>query len=103
MALAVTTTWINTGITPADIGKVFYREPCLICILAKRNRNSKLIWSLKPPAEPPPATQLTLPPVTTTLPQQTMADPSLPNVKPPPADFIPTITIDDFERVMAKR
>ena len=54
MCLAVTTTWINTGVTPADIQRVFYREPCLVCILAKRNRDSKLIWSRRPPAQPPP-------------------------------------------------
>ena len=54
MCIAVTTTWRNTGITPADIGRVFYRQPCLVCILAKRNRDSKLIWSRRPPAQPPP-------------------------------------------------
>ena len=54
MCLAVTTTWRNTGVTPADINRVFYREPCLICILAKRNRDSKLIWARRPPAQPPP-------------------------------------------------
>ena len=54
MCLAVTTTWRNTGVTPADISRVFYREPCLICILAKRNRDSKLIWARRPPAQPPP-------------------------------------------------
>ena len=54
MCLAVSTTWTNTGVTPADIQRVFYREPCLVCILAKRNRDSKLIWARKPPAQPPP-------------------------------------------------
>jgi hypothetical protein len=55
MCRAVTTTWRNTGVTPSDIGRVFYRQPCLTCILAKRNRDSKLIWERKrPPPQPPP-------------------------------------------------
>ncbi len=54
MRLAVTTTWRNTGITAQDIGQVYYRQPCLVCILAKRNKDSKLIWSRRPPAQPPP-------------------------------------------------
>ena len=55
MCRAVTTTWRNTGVTPSDIGRVFYRQPCLTCILAKRNRDSKLIWARKrPPPQPPP-------------------------------------------------
>jgi hypothetical protein len=56
MCRAVNTTWRNTGITPADIGRVFYRQPCLTCILAKRNRDTKLIWARKrpPPQQPPP-------------------------------------------------
>ena len=56
MCRAVNTTWRNTGVTPDDIGRVFYRQPCLTCILAKRNRDSKLIWARKrPPPQPPPA------------------------------------------------
>ena len=43
MCIAVNTTWRNTGITDADIRRVFYRQPCLVCVLAKRNRDSKLI------------------------------------------------------------
>ena len=59
MCIAVNTTWINTGVTPEDIRRVFYRQPCLVCVLAKRNKDSKLIWArrpapLPPPAEPPP-------------------------------------------------
>ena len=59
MCIAVNTTWINTGVTPEDIRRVFYRQPCLVCVLAKRNKDSKLIWTrrpapLPPPAEPPP-------------------------------------------------
>jgi hypothetical protein len=61
MCIAVTTTWINTGVTPEDIRRVFYRQPCLVCILAKRNKDSKLIWARRPapplpPAQPPPLT-----------------------------------------------
>ena len=54
MCIAVNTTWRNTGITDTDIRRVFYRQPCLVCVLAKRNRDSKLIWSRKPPPQPPP-------------------------------------------------
>ena len=59
MCIAVTTTWINTGVTPEDIRRVFYRQPCLVCILAKRHKDSKLIWARRPsqplsPAQPPP-------------------------------------------------
>jgi hypothetical protein len=43
MCIAVNTTWRNTGITDTDI-----------CVLAKRNRDSKLIWSRKLPPQPPP-------------------------------------------------
>ena len=49
MCIAVNTTWRNTGITDTDIRRVFYRQPCLVCVLAKRNKDSKLIWSRKPP------------------------------------------------------
>jgi hypothetical protein len=56
MCIAVTTTWINTGVTPEDIRRVFYRQPCLVCILAKRNKDSKLIWARRP-AQPLPSTQ----------------------------------------------
>ena len=52
MCIAVST-WRNTNITPADIRRVFYRQPCLVCVLAKRNRDSKLIWSRRPPPQPP--------------------------------------------------
>jgi len=55
MCIAVSTTWRNTGVTPADIRRVFYRQPCLVCVLAKRNRDSKLIWSRRPPPQPPPS------------------------------------------------
>ena len=54
MCIAVSTTWRNTGITPSDIRRTFYRQPCLVCVLAKRNKDSKLIWSRRPPAQPPP-------------------------------------------------
>ncbi len=54
MCLAVTTTWRNRGVKPGDIRRVFYRQPCLVCILAKRNKDSKLIWSRQP--QPPPPT-----------------------------------------------
>ena len=54
MSRAVNTTWHNTGVNPPNIGRVFYRQPCLTCILAKRNRDSKLIWARKrPPPQPP--------------------------------------------------
>jgi hypothetical protein len=55
MCRAVNTTRCNAGVTPSDIGRVFYRQPCLTCILAMRNRDSKLIWARKrPPPQPPP-------------------------------------------------
>ena len=54
MCIAVNTTWRNTGITDADIRRVFYRQPCLVCVLAKRNKDSKFIWSKRPPPQPPP-------------------------------------------------
>ena len=67
MCLAVTTTWRNTGVTPEDIRRVFYRQPCLVCILAKRNKDSKLIWSRQPHQPPPPA-QPPPPPATSPTP-----------------------------------
>ena len=58
MCAAVNTTWCNTSVTAADnIRRVFYRQPCLVCVLAKRNKGSKLIWSCKKPATPPPPQQ----------------------------------------------
>ena len=51
MCIAVTTTWLNTGVTPEDVRRVFYLQPCLVCVLAKRNKDSKLIWA-RPPAQP---------------------------------------------------
>ena len=54
MCIALNTTWINTGVTPEDIRRVFYRQPCLVCILAKRNKDSKLIWARRPAPLPPP-------------------------------------------------
>jgi hypothetical protein len=54
MCIAVNTTWRNTGITPNDIGRTYYRQPCLVCVLAKRNKDSKLIWSRQAPTQPPP-------------------------------------------------
>ncbi len=88
MALAVTTTWTNTGITPSDIGRTFYREPCLICILAKRNKDSKLIWARKPPPEPPPPQ----PPPTSPDPSPTIA---LPAPSPPHLKSETTADIPD--------
>ena len=54
MCIAVNTTWRNTGTTDTDIRRMFYQQPCLMCVLAKRNRDSKLIWSRKTPPQPPP-------------------------------------------------
>ena len=86
MCIAVTTTWLNTGVTPADINRVFYRQPCLIRILAKRNKDDKLIWARKrPPAEPPPPDQ----PTTPTPPQPPKS--SQLTTPPPPADNKPTL------------
>lgn len=45
MVAAVKTCWSNTEVTASDIRRVFYREPCLICVLAKRNKDSKNRWS----------------------------------------------------------
>ena len=64
MVQAVTSTWRNTQVTPDDIRRVFYREPCLVCILAKRNRDSHNIWKSKAPApslnpSPDPNTTIT--------------------------------------------
>ena len=53
MVQAVTSTWRNTQVTPDDIRRVFYREACLVCILAKRNRDSTNIWKTKTPAPRP--------------------------------------------------
>ena len=39
LCLAVNTTWRNTGVTPSDIRRVFYRQPCLVCVLAKHNKD----------------------------------------------------------------
>jgi hypothetical protein len=61
MCLAVTTTWRKTGETPEDIRRVFYRQPCLVCILAKRNKDSKLIWSRQPQPPPSPRAAATTP------------------------------------------
>lgn len=33
-------TWINSDVTPADIRRVFDKEACLSCVLAKRNMDS---------------------------------------------------------------
>jgi hypothetical protein len=68
MCLTVTTTWRNTGVTPEDIRRVFYRQPCLVCILAKRNKDSKLIWSRQPHQPPPPPAQPPPPPTTSPTP-----------------------------------
>jgi hypothetical protein len=51
MAQAVTSTWRNTQVTPDDIRRVFYREPCLSCILAKRNRDNPTYGKENPRAE----------------------------------------------------
>jgi hypothetical protein len=32
--------WYNTGLTENDIEKAFYKEPCLWCVLGKRNQKS---------------------------------------------------------------
>jgi hypothetical protein len=64
MCIAVNTTWRNTGITDTDIRRVFYRQPCLVCVLAKRNKDSKLIWSRKPPPQPPPVSTPSPSPIT---------------------------------------
>jgi len=41
MIAAVKSCWVNTGVTPSDIRKVYYREPCLVCVLAKRNKDNR--------------------------------------------------------------
>jgi hypothetical protein len=86
MCIAVNTTWINTGVTPEDIRRVFYRQPCLVCILAKRNKDSKLIWArrpapLPPPAEPPPTTSSS--PLTTFRPDTKSNPPLVPDTTSP--------------------
>lgn len=45
MVAAVKSCWINTNLTPRDIRKVYYREPCLVCVLAKRNKDSVNRWN----------------------------------------------------------
>ena len=57
MCIAVSTTWRNTGITPSDIRRVFYRQPCLVCVLAKRNRDSKTTTTPTPTPTLAPATE----------------------------------------------
>ena len=53
MVQAVTSTWRNTQVTAEDIRRVFYREPYLVCILAKQNRDSHNIWKSKAPVPSP--------------------------------------------------
>jgi len=45
MIAAVKSCWTNTGVTASDIRRVYYREPCLVCVLAKRNKDSENKWS----------------------------------------------------------
>jgi hypothetical protein len=67
MCIALNTTWRNTGITTdTDIRSVFYRQPCLVCVLAKRNKDNKLIWSRKTPPQPPLSPTTTSPTITST-------------------------------------
>jgi len=47
MVAAVKSCWINTMVTQSDIRRVYYREPCLVCVLAKRNKDCKNRWSRK--------------------------------------------------------
>ena len=75
MCIAVTTTWINTGVTPEDTRRVFYRQPCLVCILAKRNKDSKLIWSSYP--TPSGATAYNQPITIDHIPPRYQIDPTL--------------------------
>ena len=52
MCIAVNTTWRNTGITDTDIRRVFYAS----CASSQsKTRDSKLIWSRKPPPQLSPA------------------------------------------------
>ena len=87
MCIAVTTTWLNTGVTPEDIRRVFYRQPCLVCVLAKRNKDSKLIWARRPaqplpPEEPPPP--ISTPPTIISRPDTKLETTILPYSPPPP-------------------
>lgn len=47
MVAAVRECWINTSVIIKDIRRVFNREPCLVCVLAKRNKDSVHRWSRK--------------------------------------------------------
>ena len=68
MVQAVTSTWRNTQVTAEDIRRAFYRKPCLVCILAKRNRDSHNIWKSKTPTPSPnPSPDLNTP-ITPTIP-----------------------------------
>ena len=96
MCIAVSTTWRNTGVTPADIRRTFYRQPCLVCVMAKRNKDSKLIWSRRPPAQPPPPQP---PPITQDFAPRTPTedkDTKL-DTSPLPTSVGPTSPADDFK------
>ena len=54
--------------TAEDIRRVFYREPCLVCILAKRNRDSHNIWKSKAPVPSPNPSPDPNTPITSTIP-----------------------------------
>ena len=62
MVQAVMTTWHNTNVTPDDIRRVFYRVPCLTCILAKRNHDSLNVWKARStPLTPTPHPDTSMP------------------------------------------
>ena len=80
MILAITQLWDNTNVTPSDISRVFYREPCLLCVLAKRCRDNHNRWSrhtLKRTRPPTPPT------ANTTIPTNTSTD----SAPPTPVDI----------------
>ena len=54
--------------TAEDIRRVFYREPCLVCILAKRNRDTHNIWKSKAPVPSPNPSPDPNTPITSTIP-----------------------------------
>jgi hypothetical protein len=89
MCIAVTTTWINTGVTPEDIRRVFYRQPCLVCILAKRNKDSKLIWARRQPQPLPPAQPPPLPSPSPPIPPR--PDTKIDTTMKPPSSSPPTV------------
>jgi hypothetical protein len=111
-------TWINATVTTKQIRKVFAREPCLACVIGKRNHDSgRYLYSLKHKDDKPnkdlkPTTEILKPeneksdqdPKPTIIDEEVIIDASKIDlhVHPPPgdsisADVIPTISPKSIE------